>query len=109
MQTLNSYADVQTFINAILTANQEQSGVSHAPHKNFWATLSYAEFTTGNVPNIDPPTPILVIGDPANSTIISVLSGTNTTFPQMPGNGPPFFTQDQIASLSDWITRKCPP
>jgi hypothetical protein len=108
MQKLNSYAEVQAFINGVLQADSELDGVPLAPHKGFWTTLSYVDFTTGNVPNIVPPTKILVKGDSANSALISVLNGTNATFPQMPFNGPPFFTDDQIASISDWIDRGCP-
>jgi hypothetical protein len=89
MQKLNSYKDVQVFINTVLQANNELPGVPNAPHKGFWTTLSYADFTTGNVPGIKPPTKILIKGDSANSNLITVLTGANTTFPQMPGNGPP--------------------
>lgn len=45
-QTLGNYID------SILQQNNELGGVPSAPHKNFWDTLSYAQFTTGNVPGV---------------------------------------------------------
>lgn len=107
MQTLNSFADVQAFINKILTDNQEIGDVPNAPHGSFWTALSYHDFTTGDVPGFTG-TKILAMNDPDNSNIITVLRGTNPNFPQMPYNGPPYFTDDQIASLADWIKRGCP-
>jgi hypothetical protein len=108
MKKLNSYRDVQNFIEDVLRTNDELSGVPNAPHQSFWTTLSYTDFTTGDVPGIVPPTKILSKGDSQNSSIITVLRGTNPDFPQMPGNGPPFFTDDQIGSIADWIDRGCP-
>lgn len=116
---LDHYADVQNFITSILKANGEDS--SNAPHKDFWATLSYDDFVGGNVPGVtDPATgqgmPILVKGNSAKSNIILALQGAKGTvfdpdtgaFGQMPANGPPMFTADQIQSIADWIDRNCP-
>src|SRR5579859_6674244 len=100
---LNSFADVQNFIDQVLTANSEQSGVSNSPHRAFWRNLTYTEFVTGNIPNVtDPntgqPVSILVKGDSANSNLILSLKGVGPIFGpdgpigQMPANGPPFFT-----------------
>lgn len=108
MQKLNSFKDVQDFIDMVLTTNNELGGVSVAPHGNFWRKLPYVEFTTGNVPGVFPATKIMVKGDAKNSVLIGVLRGTNTDFDQMPANGPPFFTDDQIASIADWIDAGCP-
>jgi len=116
---LNHYAEVQQFIASILTSNgQSWEG---APHKNFWETLSYNDFVNGNVPHVkDPdtgsPMPILIKGNSAQSNLILALRGApGTAFDpgsgaigQMPANGPPFFTDDQISSIADWIDRGCP-
>jgi hypothetical protein len=116
---LAHYTDVQQFIISILMANGESA--AGAPHLDFWATLHYNDFTTGPVPNVtDPdtggPMPILVKGNSAKSNIILALRGATGTpfdpstgaFGQMPANGPPFFTSDQIQSIADWIDAGCP-
>jgi hypothetical protein len=117
---LTSYADVQAFITAVLAQNGEQGGVAAAPHQDFWATLSYNDFVNGPVPGVqDPgtggPLPILVKGNSAQSNLILSLRGQgplfdpNTgTFGQMPANGPPMFTSDQVQQLADWIDAGCP-
>jgi hypothetical protein len=120
---LDHYADVQKFITSILKANGQYP--VGGPHKNFWETLSYADFVSGNMPGLggplkDPntglPMPILVKGDSAKSNLILALRGAAGTvfdpdtgaFGQMPVGGPPFFTDDQIQSIADWIDRNCP-
>ncbi|MFL6332942.1 MAG: hypothetical protein ACJ754_06305 [Pyrinomonadaceae bacterium] len=119
--TLNSYADVQKHLNDILTANGQVNDTKHAPHKDWWNSVTYEQFVSGNVPGVsDPntgqPMPILVKGDAAQSNIILALQGTpGTVFDnnsgaigQMPADGPPFFTQEQIQPLIDWINAGCP-
>lgn len=113
--TLGNYVD-------ILKQNGEMGGVASAPHKNFWDTLNYIDFTTGNVPGVNfgpnPPS-ILVLGDGANSNFILSLKGVgplfdNNTgaFGEMPANANPpampFFTDDQIQPIIDWITINAP-
>jgi len=111
---LNSFAEVQAFITNVLQQNNEAGGVSNAPHGAFWSNLTYDQFTKGNVPGIDPPVPILVVGDPQNSNLLQALQGTgplfdpNGQYGQMPANGPPFFTPDQIQEIADWIKNNCP-
>ena len=111
---LKTFAEVQQFINQILTQNGEIDGVSAAPHGSFWTALSYREFTTGDVPGVSPATPILVVSDSKSSNIIQALQGVGPLFGpngaigQMPGNGPPFFTDDQIQQIADWIDLGCP-
>jgi hypothetical protein len=115
--TLGAYVD------SILQQNNENSGVANAPHKGFWSTLSYAEFTTGNVPGVtfgpNPPYPILVVGNGATSNFVQALQGVgplfdNNTgaFGEMPANANPpampFFTDAQIAPIIDWINKGCP-
>jgi len=117
---LSSYAAVQEFIDGVLTRNGEAGGVAAAPHKAFWSTLSYDDFVHGNVPGVtDPATggqvPILVVGNSAQSNLILSLRGQgplfdpNTgAFGQMPANGPPMFTVDEIQELADWVDAGCP-
>jgi len=115
--TLGNYVD------GILKKNGEAGGVPTAPHKNFWDTLTYEEFTTGDVPGVNfgpsPPYRILVLGDGANSNFVLALQGigplfdNNTgAFGQMPANANPpampFFTAAQIQPIIDWINNGCP-
>jgi hypothetical protein len=113
------FKDVQQLIVSTLAANME--GFAHAPHKDFWSTMSYNDFVTGNVPNVlDPttqkPIPILVKGNSAKSNIILALQGAPGTlfdpnsgaFGQMPANGPPFFSASQIKAIAGWIDAGCP-
>ena len=117
---LKSFADVQRLLRQILTENGQIRGVASAPHKSFWTTLSYHDFVTGNVPNVsDPatgrPLPILVKGDSAHSNLILSLQGRGPLFDSdtgtigpMPANGPPMFTDAQIALIAAWIDAGCP-
>jgi hypothetical protein len=116
---LNSFADVQQFIQSVLVQNNEQGPVGFSPHKAFWTQLTYDQFVNGNVPHVtDPntnqPIPILVAGNSAQSNLIMALNGTGPLFGpdgsigQMPANGPPFFTDDQVGSIAAWIDAGCP-
>ena len=116
---LNSYADVGAFITKVLTDNHQIAGVRTSPHRDFWNTLSYNDFTSGNVPNVTDPTTnnplrILIPGDSSNSILIQALRGVgifdpNTgTIDRMPANGPPYFTDPQIKEIADWIDNNCP-
>jgi hypothetical protein len=115
---LNTYADVQNFIDQILTQNGEQGDVPNSPHRAFWRNMTYEQFVDGNVPGVtDPntgqPMPILVKGNSAKSNLFLSLKGEGPLFDsngpigQMPANGPPFFTADQIASIAAWIDNGC--
>lgn len=119
--TLTSYADVQKHLNDLLTANGQLNDTNHAPHKDWWNSMTYEQFVSGSVPGVaDPNTgqhmPILAKGDAAQSNIILALQGAaGTVFDnnsgaigQMPADGPPFFTQEQIQPLIDWINAGCP-
>jgi hypothetical protein len=111
------------YIDGILQQNNEAGGVASAPHLNFWDTMTYAQFTTGNVPGVNvgpsPPYPILVVGNAANSNLVLALQGVgplfdNNTgaFGQMPANANPpamsFFTVAQVQPIIDWINKGCP-
>jgi hypothetical protein len=115
---LNSFADVQSFITQVLVQNGQQGGVGFAPHKAFWNTLTYDQFVNGNVPGVlDPatnnPIPILAKGNSAQSNLVMALKGegplfADAVFGQMPANGPPFFSDDDIAAIAAWIDNGCP-
>jgi hypothetical protein len=119
--TLNSYEEVKNHLNTILTANGQLSDTQHAPHHDWWNSMTHQEFTTGNVPGVsDPvtgkPMPILVVGNSSQSNLILALQGAVNTpfdpnsgaFGQMPADGPPFFDPAQIQPLADWIDAGCP-
>ncbi|HEY2105019.1 MAG TPA: cytochrome c [Candidatus Binataceae bacterium] len=115
---LNSFADVQSFITQVLVQSSQQGGLGFAPHKAFWNTLTFDQFVNGNVPNVPDtdtgnPIPILVKGNSAQSNLILALKGdgplfADTGFGRMPANGPPFFSDDDIASIAAWIDNGCP-
>ena len=126
---LNSYVEVQRFINGILTRNissqtnqPEINDVPASPHGAFW-NLPYDQFVNGNVPGVkDPvtkqPMKILIKGNSAKSNIVLALSGmpgtvfdpdpNNGDFGQMPPNGPPMFSPQEIKQIADWIDSGCP-
>jgi hypothetical protein len=116
---LKSFADVQRFISQVLSENGQQGGLQSSPHQDFWATLTYDQFVNGNVPGVtDPntgqPMPILVKGKSAQSNLILSLQGVGAIFGadgamgQMPANGPPFFTPEQVNAIAIWIDSGCP-
>ncbi len=113
MATFNNYADVQAGLTAFV--NTAGVNITGAPHGEFWATLDYTEFTTGNIPGvtIGGPWPILVCGDSANSNIIQILKGVGAAaekFRQMPRPRPPYDPEqsDLITALAAWIDAGCP-
>jgi hypothetical protein len=111
---ITSYAQLQSFLSTILTTNQQMNSTKNSPHKDFWNNMTYAQFVGGNVPGVNPPLPILVKGNSAGSNLILALQGQGPLFNaagmygQMPGDGPPFFTADQIKQIADWIDAGCP-
>jgi hypothetical protein len=117
--TLHSYAEFQAYIDAILDANGQLP--VGGPHRRFWGTMTYDEFVSGDVPHVsDPatggPMKILTVGDSKSSIFVQALAGTPGTpfdpetgdFGQMPANGPPYFTDEQIAPIAAWIDAGCP-
>jgi hypothetical protein len=116
---LKSYADVQAFITDWLKTWGEYTAAQQAPHSDFWASLSYQDFTTGNVPNVTDsngnPVKILKVGDSANSTIIMALLGTGpfasgnpNGWVQMPAFQSTMFSATQVSALAAWIDLGCP-
>jgi hypothetical protein len=113
MAAIKNYADVQAALNNFV----QQAGVTpgQAPHGTFWNTMSYTDFTTGNVPNVSQggPWKILVVGDSKSSNIIQILSGVGNAFNyfgQMPQPNPPYEPEQTqlIAQLAAWIDAGCP-
>jgi len=107
---LKSYADVQALLdNFVQNAGVNQSA---APLGVFWHNLTYQQFITGNVPNVQPAFKILVVGNSQQSTIIQILKGIGDAanqFGQMPQPNPPYPGQDDvITALAQWIDAKCP-
>ena len=115
--SLNSFKEVQAFLNAFVTKNSVSIGTS--PHGDFWNGLSYKDFTDGNVPGVEdagmPPTKILVKGDSSKSPIIQALRGMVAPFDpaSFPGPMPPTgkalpMSTPDIKELADWIDKGCP-
>jgi len=112
MAKLTSYAQVQAALNAFVKTAGVTPG--QAPHGAFWNSLTYEQFTTGNVPGVPlGPWKILVIGDAGNSNIIQILSAYGKAyddFGQMPQPNPPYNPEQTtlIQELTEWINDKCP-
>ena len=118
--TINSYngtgMTLGGYIDGILQSNGQTGDVPVAPHQSFWTTLNYKDFTTGTVPHVSgpgSPYPILVVGNGAGSNLVQALQGVglfgpNGNMRQMPADGPPYFTNDQIRPIIDWVDAGCP-
>jgi hypothetical protein len=115
--TIANYAQLQQYMTQILTENissqsgntEESDAENMAPHGAFWNTLSYEDFVTGSVLGSYP---ILEKGSSATSNIILALRGetpfNGDPMPRMPADGPPWFTEEQIQTIADWIDAGCP-
>lgn len=118
---LNNFKDVQAFITNVMEENKvEGAPPPKSPHKAFWLSLTYEDFTTGNVPGVkDPvtgsPIPILTVGNAATSNLIQALRGEGPLFDpktgafgRMPANTQPPFSPAQIDEIAGWIDNGCP-
>jgi len=105
MTTIKSYKELQGFLTTTTKALGVYDDVANAPHDIFWEQLNYHDFTTGEVPNVGGR--ILIPGKPEESLLISILKGPAGGNRRMPAGGP-YFSDDQIASVADWIKRGCP-
>ncbi|WP_051440475.1 hypothetical protein [Ensifer aridi] len=107
--SISSYKEFQSFMSETLAAMGVDA--EFAPHEEFWSSLTYSEFTQGNVPGIARAVRILIPGDSAGSALIQSLKGegifTGAPFRRMPGGGP-FMTDDQIGEIAAWIDAGCP-
>lgn len=116
--TINSYAAFQQYFTQILKNNistetgndEETDSEQQSPHGAFWNTLTYDQFVNGNVPKIG--VKILIKGNSAQSNFILALRGQKpfdgSRFQQMPADGPPYLTEEQIAPIAAWIDAGCP-
>ncbi|SRR5208282_3640577 len=112
---ITSFAQLKSFMDNILSQNQQTADLAHSPHQAFWDKLTYQQFVNGNVPGVNPPVKILIVGNSAQSDLILSLRGSGPLFDpntgsygQMPADGPPFFTADQIDEIAAWIDAGCP-
>jgi hypothetical protein len=109
---IQSYAELQTYMNNMITLYG--TSISSAPHHAFWNTLTYEQFTTGNVPGVNPPVKILEVGNGTGSNIVQALQGVGPLFGpngrigQMPADGTGPWTAEQIQPLIAWIDANCP-
>jgi hypothetical protein len=111
---MTTFATVQALLKDFIQ-NHPNINIARSPHGAFWSA-SYDDFINGKVPNVQDPNtgnsvPILnkINGkyDGPSSNIVTVLAGTNASFPQMPKGGP-YLPSDQIQVISDWISAQCP-
>lgn len=100
---IESYADVQKMFDDYVKLNGIQ--IQSSPHHAFWSTLTYEQFTTGNVPNVG--IRIVIPGKPEDSAIVQILEGTFQGIPEMPAGGP-YFPEEQVKEFAQWVKNKCP-
>ncbi len=114
---IGSFAQLRSFLDNVISTNNQSTDVPRSPHDAFWNNLSYDQFVNGNTPGVDPPVKILIIGNSAQSNLILSLRGAGPLFDpkidpnnygQMPSDGPPYFTGSQIAEIAAWIDAGCP-
>jgi len=126
--SIKSYAEFQEYFTKIHTANiseltgdSQQADSALSPHGAFWSTLSYDSFVNGKVPGVDNPDtgePLSIVekGSSSTSNFILALQGApgslfdpaTGSIGQMPADGPPFLTPEQIQPIADWIDAGCP-
>lgn len=115
---LKSYAEVRALLDDFVA--REMVPIDFAPHGAFWRTMSYRDFTEGNIPGVvDPstgdPLRVLIPGSSRKSNLILSLLGAegtifdpiNGSIGRMPPTGP-FMPDADIARIADWIDRGAP-
>jgi hypothetical protein len=111
---LLSFGAVQAFLTKVMDDNHEMGTMARAPHRDFWNSLTYEEFTEGLMPHLKIPLPILVKGNSAASNLILSLRGEGPLFDPKTGKIGPMplhgtrFTEVQIRELANWIDAGCP-
>jgi hypothetical protein len=110
MATTITYADIQSYLDAIMAKDNNPIGGS--PHQVWWhnpntaagGPLAYADFTTGMVPGIG--VPIMDTANPASSAFYVILTDPNgyQGMPQMPFGGPYITDADYTATLGSGKT-----
>lgn len=115
---VRNYAEAQSLLNDYV--RQNNIPIQFSPHRAFWNTMTYQQFTEGDIPGVsDPgsgkPLKVLVSKDSAHSNIIMALRGTagtifdpvNGSIGRMPPTGP-FMSEEDINRLAAWIDSGCP-
>ncbi len=112
---ITSFAQLKSFMDNVLSKNGQSIDAERSLHSAFWNDLTYDQFINGNVPGVDPPVKILVVGKSAQSNLILSLRGlgplfdpNSGTYGPMPADGPPYFSDQQIAEIAAWIDAGCP-
>jgi acetyl esterase/lipase len=118
---LNSFKDVQDFITRVMDENKvADAPPPKSPHKAFWLSLSYKDFTTGYVPGVKEPSTgepvaILTLGNSTASNLILALRGEGPLFApetgafgRMPANSQKPFSDEQINEIADGLTAAVP-
>ena len=47
---VTNFQQLKEFVNSVLTQNNQIGAVAGSPHRAFWSSLSYQQFTTGKLP-----------------------------------------------------------
>jgi hypothetical protein len=87
MPTTIRYADILNYLTAI--ANKANQPIGEAPHLAWWQNLSYNDFKTGQIPNVDSVN-IMDSSNPLQSAFYVILTNTDgyQGYNQMPDGGP---------------------
>jgi hypothetical protein len=103
MPTTIHYADILNYLTAI--ANEANNPIGGAPHGAWWSGLSYNDFLTGQIPNVDSVN-IMDSNNPLQSAFYVILTNTDGCqgYNQMPDGGPYITDQNYSAKLSDGTT-----
>jgi hypothetical protein len=103
MPTTIHYQDILNYLTAI--ANKANNPIGNAPHGAWWSNLSYQDFLSAKVLNVN----VMDSSTPLQSPFYVILTNTSGCrgFPQMPGGRPagPFITDTgYTATLPDNTT-----
>jgi hypothetical protein len=85
MPTTIHYQDILNYLTAI--ANKANNPIGNAPHGEWWSGLSYQQFLSAKVLNVN----VMDSSTPLQSPFYVILTNPNgaKNFPQMPGGRPP--------------------
>jgi len=96
------YPDILAYLDAIM--KKEDRSIDGSPHGDWWSGLSYADFTTGPVPNVG--IPIMDAANPLQSAFYVILTDTGgfMGINQMPDGGPHITDPGYTATLAGGAT-----
>jgi hypothetical protein len=103
MPTTIHYADILNYLTAI--ANKANNPIGDSPHGAWWSGLSYNDFLTGQIPNVDSVN-IMDSNTPLQSAFYLILTNTDgfQGFNQMPDGGPYITDAGYTSTLPDNTT-----